>query len=73
MKSESEIQERLDDLEMQHLNLTARGRMSGPGYDLLMKIGELKWVLDGAMAAELSSQRDEPAQDFEEVAAELRI
>ncbi len=28
---------------------------------------------DRALAAELSSQRDEPARDFEEVAAELRI
>lgn len=45
MKSEAEIQERLDDLEMQHLNLTRRGRMSEDGYNLLMKIGELKWVL----------------------------
>ena len=47
MKSEAEIQERLDDLEMQHLNLTARGRMSEPGNNLLLKIGELKWVLEG--------------------------
>lgn len=50
MKSEAEIRERLDDLEMRHLNLTARGRGSDEGWNLLLKIGELKWTLEGVTA-----------------------